>query len=147
MSPREDSFRRCRLLRVRALAPIVIATAFLAVACSVSSPPPPTQPFLATTSAAPNVQPGEAAQPVAKAAQTPRPTATSATAPATLTVSEVEALLEGQEKPPVFDARPRAAYDAGHLPGAVSLPLDELDRRISEVPSDRLVIFYCSGKT
>lgn len=82
-----------------------------------------------------------------------RPTATPAAAPAktaepaTLSVQEVKALLDTPNRPPLFDARPKASYDAGHLPGAISLPLDELERRIEEVPRDRLSIFYCIGKT
>lgn len=66
---------------------------------------------------------------------------------ATLTVQELKALLDGPDKPPVFDARAKVSYDAGHLPGAVSLSLDELDARLAEVPRNRLSVFYCSGKT
>ncbi len=81
--------------------------------------------------------------PTATPAATPAKTAE----PATLSVQEVKALLEAPNRPPLFDARPKASYDAGHLPGAISLPLDELERRIAEVPRDRLSIFYCVGKT
>jgi rhodanese-related sulfurtransferase len=59
----------------------------------------------------------------------------------------LKALLEGPDKPPLFDARPRASYEAGHLPGAISLGVDELDQRAAEVPRDRLSVYYCSGKT
>ena len=72
---------------------------------------------------------------------------TEVSEPATLSVQEVKALLDGPSKPPIFDARPKASYDAGHLPGAISLPLDQLDGRIAEVPKDRLSVFYCVGKT
>ena len=67
--------------------------------------------------------------------------------PATVTVQELKASLEEASKPLVFDARSKASYEAGHIPGAISLPLDELDERVSEIPRDRLVIFYCSGST
>lgn len=45
----------------------------------------------------------------------------------------------------VLDVRPPAEYDAGHIPGAVSIPLDELERRLSEVPHEQLVVAYCRG--
>ncbi len=67
--------------------------------------------------------------------------------PATVTVQELKASLDGGVKPLVFDARSKASYEAGHIPGAISLPLDELDERVSEIPRNRPVIFYCSGST
>lgn len=45
----------------------------------------------------------------------------------------------------LLDARPRAEYEAGHIPGALSIPVAELERRLSEVPTDREVIAYCRG--
>ena len=45
----------------------------------------------------------------------------------------------------VLDVRPPEEYRAGHIPGAVSVPLSELERRLSEVPRDREVVAYCRG--
>ncbi len=45
----------------------------------------------------------------------------------------------------VLDARPREEYEAGHIPGALSVPVDELERRLSAIPADREVIAYCRG--
>jgi rhodanese-related sulfurtransferase len=45
----------------------------------------------------------------------------------------------------VLDVRPTAEYDAGHIPGAISLPLEDLERRLSEVPHDQPVVAYCRG--
>ena len=45
----------------------------------------------------------------------------------------------------VLDVRPPAEYDAGHIPGAVSIPLDDLERRLSDVPREQLVVAYCRG--
>ena len=42
----------------------------------------------------------------------------------------------------LLDVRTPAEYAAGHLPGAISLPLDELRERMAEVP-DRALIVYC----
>ncbi len=45
----------------------------------------------------------------------------------------------------VLDVRPPEEYQAGHIPGALSLPLRELERRLSELPRDREVVAYCRG--
>lgn len=45
----------------------------------------------------------------------------------------------------VLDTRPRPEYESGHIPGALSVPVDELERRLSEIPKDREVIAYCRG--
>lgn len=45
----------------------------------------------------------------------------------------------------VLDVRPRREYEAGHLPGAINLPLDELEQRLSELPADREIVAYCRG--
>lgn len=46
----------------------------------------------------------------------------------------------------VLDVRPVEEYDAGHFPGAVSIPLAELPDRVGEVPADRAVTVYCRGE-
>lgn len=45
----------------------------------------------------------------------------------------------------VLDVRPAPEYAAGHLPGAVSIPLEELEDRLAELPEDREVVAYCRG--
>lgn len=45
----------------------------------------------------------------------------------------------------LVDVRPAAEYDAGHLPGALSIPLPELRRRLPELPRDAEVVAYCRG--
>jgi rhodanese-related sulfurtransferase len=45
----------------------------------------------------------------------------------------------------VLDVRPVEEYRAGHIPGAVSLPLEELQRRLAELPKDQEIIAYCRG--
>ncbi len=45
----------------------------------------------------------------------------------------------------LLDVRPPAEYDAGHLPGARSIPLAELEERLAELPSGDEVIAYCRG--
>lgn len=45
----------------------------------------------------------------------------------------------------VLDVRPEAEYRAGHLPGAVSVPLPELRERLPGLPQDREIVAYCRG--
>lgn len=45
----------------------------------------------------------------------------------------------------VLDVRPEDEFVVGHLPGALNIPLSELERRLGELPSDREVIAYCRG--
>lgn len=45
----------------------------------------------------------------------------------------------------LIDVRPREEYESGHLPGAVSVPLEELEERIDELPDDREIVAYCRG--
>lgn len=42
----------------------------------------------------------------------------------------------------LIDVRSRSSYERAHLPGAMSLPLDELPQRFADVPRDKPVIFY-----
>jgi rhodanese-related sulfurtransferase/DNA-binding transcriptional ArsR family regulator len=45
----------------------------------------------------------------------------------------------------LVDVRPVEEYLAGHLPGALSMPLPELRRRLDEIPRHREVVAYCRG--
>lgn len=45
----------------------------------------------------------------------------------------------------VLDVRPAEEFAAGHLPGARSLPLPELNRRLHELPRRRHIVAYCRG--
>jgi rhodanese-related sulfurtransferase len=45
----------------------------------------------------------------------------------------------------LLDVRPAVEYLAGHLPGARSIPLEELPARLSEIPRGREVVAYCRG--
>lgn len=45
----------------------------------------------------------------------------------------------------VLDVRPPEEYAAGHLPGAVNVPLAKLERRLDELAGDKEVVAYCRG--
>ena len=46
----------------------------------------------------------------------------------------------------VLDVRPAAEYVAGHLPGALNIPVDELADRLADLPPDADVVAYCRGR-
>jgi len=69
-------------------------------------------------------------------------------APSRLHPVDREALLErlNEEDTAIIDVRPEEEYQQGHLPGAVSIPLEELERRLSELPEGKDIVAYCRGR-
>ncbi|MEK7247299.1 MAG: rhodanese-like domain-containing protein, partial [Chloroflexota bacterium] len=57
---------------------------------------------------------------------------------------EVKELLKS--KAVLLDVRPRQEFEAGHLRGAINIPVDELKDRWGELPRDRQIITYCRGE-
>jgi rhodanese-related sulfurtransferase len=45
----------------------------------------------------------------------------------------------------LVDVRPAEEYEAGHIEGARSIPIDELEDRLAELPADREIVAYCRG--
>lgn len=45
----------------------------------------------------------------------------------------------------VLDVRPPEEYEAGHIAGAVSIPVEELSRRLKELPRSKEIVAYCRG--
>jgi DNA-binding transcriptional ArsR family regulator/rhodanese-related sulfurtransferase len=45
----------------------------------------------------------------------------------------------------VLDARPASEYEAGHIAGAISVPIDELQKRLRSLPRDKEYVAYCRG--
>lgn len=45
----------------------------------------------------------------------------------------------------ILDVRPEDEFALGHIPGALNVPLSELERRLAELPADREVVAYCRG--
>ena len=56
-----------------------------------------------------------------------------------------EALTGASEGLAILDVRSRAEYEAGHIPGAQLVPLDELERRMDEVPAGPVLIVCRTG--
>ena len=51
----------------------------------------------------------------------------------------------GRDEVVLLDVRPEVEFLAGHLPGAVSFPLDELEQRLDELPPGKWIVAYCRG--
>jgi rhodanese-related sulfurtransferase len=63
---------------------------------------------------------------------------------AAVDIAELRRLLEGGSVT-LLDVRPALEFGQGHIPGARSIPVAELERRLAEVPRDREVVAYCRG--
>ena len=46
----------------------------------------------------------------------------------------------------VLDVRPEEEYRAGHIPGALSVPVDALEAALQTLPKDREIVAYCRGR-
>lgn len=75
------------------------------------------------------------ADPTGSAAQAKRPVPVSA--------EEARRLLQQDRRMLVIDVRTSREYARGHIPGARSIPLAELSRRLDEVARDRTVLTVC----
>ena len=59
-------------------------------------------------------------------------------------VSVDEALRLWQAKEAILiDVRTPAEYREGHIPGVANIPLDELEKRLGEIPKDKKVVLIC----
>jgi protein-disulfide isomerase/uncharacterized membrane protein/rhodanese-related sulfurtransferase len=67
--------------------------------------------------------------------------------PALIDTQELHQLLTGNVRLLFVDVRPASDYAAGRIPGAISLPADEIDRRWNTLPKDRTIILYESGRS
>src|SRR5439155_25696581 len=45
----------------------------------------------------------------------------------------------------ILDTRPASEYVAGHIAGAISVPVDDLQRRLRQLPKDKEYVAYCRG--
>ena len=62
----------------------------------------------------------------------------------TITLDDLLA-RSGKEKFLLLDVRPESEYQAGHIEGAVSIPVSQLKKRIGELPKGKTIIAYCRG--
>ena len=60
--------------------------------------------------------------------------------------SELQMMLadtEGRDPLLLVDVRELREFAAGHLPGAINMPMSELDRRLAELPAGSTAVFMC----
>ena len=62
---------------------------------------------------------------------------------ASISATELHALRESGAAPVVLDVRSAEEYAAGHIPGAVNIPFDQVAQRISEIDAPHGVALYC----
>jgi hypothetical protein len=74
----------------------------------------------------------------------PKPTATTGGEPPRITLAEFKALYDKPAtRPIILDVRPANSYRQGHIKGAISFPEADVDRRVGELPKDKLIVAYC----
>lgn len=56
---------------------------------------------------------------------------------------ELQQKLSAPGAPLVIDVRKPAEFGVAHVPGAINIPLDEIEKRLSEFRSDNGVLIYC----
>jgi rhodanese-related sulfurtransferase len=59
--------------------------------------------------------------------------------------SDVAAARTAGERLTVIDVRSKAAWDQGHVPGALHIPTRDLAGRLTEIPLDAPIVVYCWG--
>ena len=60
-----------------------------------------------------------------------------------ITTVELRAALD-KGRAIVIDTRPRDSYKQNHIKGSISIPVDEVANRITELPRDKMIVTYCS---
>jgi rhodanese-related sulfurtransferase len=58
---------------------------------------------------------------------------------------EIQRLLKSGDVV-LVDVRPAMEFEHGHVTGAISVPIEELDERIKELPRDKRIVAYCRGE-
>jgi protein-disulfide isomerase/rhodanese-related sulfurtransferase len=67
--------------------------------------------------------------------------------PTLIHTDQLREILAGHTQPLFVDVRPAKEYAARHIPGAINIPVGEMEQRWSSLPKDRVIVFYESGKS
>jgi rhodanese-related sulfurtransferase len=76
-------------------------------------------------------------------AATPHPTSTPGDNVRRISVADAQKAVARNEAV-IVDVRAKSQYDQSHIKGSLSIPKNELPTRLSELPKDKLIIFYCA---
>ena len=63
-----------------------------------------------------------------------------------ITLGRLKSLLAQPEAPTLVDVRSPGEYAAGHIPGAINIPLEEVEARLPDLPKHRVVLVCHSGR-
>lgn len=63
----------------------------------------------------------------------------------TIQPAKLAARIQSDSPPLILDVRTQAEYDAGHVPGAILIPHDQLESRIGELGETRRLVLYCKS--
>ncbi|ACO47513.2 rhodanese-like domain-containing protein [Deinococcus deserti] len=61
-----------------------------------------------------------------------------------LTPKELNTLNSSRKAPVTVDVRSSEEFEAGHVDGALNIPITDLPQRLGELPKDRPVVTYCN---
>jgi len=61
-----------------------------------------------------------------------------------ITAREAKAILDKNRNAFLLDVRTPQEFSQGRIPGAVLIPVNEVERRIGEIPKNRPVVVYCA---
>jgi protein-disulfide isomerase/rhodanese-related sulfurtransferase len=67
--------------------------------------------------------------------------------PTLINTSQLRELLAGNSQPLFVDVRSAKEYATGNIPGSINIPVDDMPKRWSSLPKDRVIVFYESGKS
>ena len=59
-----------------------------------------------------------------------------------ITSGELSAAIEADNSPIIVDVRSEKDFQAAHLPGAINIPLEDLERRKAELDETKVTVFY-----
>jgi rhodanese-related sulfurtransferase len=107
-----------------------------------AAPPAPPSSAAGSASAAVESAAEPAAESAAESAAAQEPALELASLPRDLDVQTAASLSERSDVV-ILDVREQDEWDAGHIPGALFIPMSEIQSRLSEVPSDKTVIVQC----
>ena len=116
-----------------------IAAALLALAALACEQPPPGGAVDATTAA--TASPAAAAS--AAMATTPVPVAASEAEVPRVTVAEAKAAVDAGTAV-IVDVRDGGSYEASRIKGALHIPVNLIESRLTELPRDKRILTYCS---
>ncbi len=62
--------------------------------------------------------------------------------PERISLKDFKVLFDNAADIVIVDVRSQRSYEAGHIPGAISIPVSELEDRHQELPLDKTIILY-----